>query len=80
MCVCVYIYTGSSTNNTPVLLQNLLLQNHKHVILYYNNITLQHTIWHFRWNVQIKNYKLLQPYYYPTNHPQAGLTSAGPCI
>ena len=25
--------TGSSTNNAPFLLQNLLLQNHKHVIL-----------------------------------------------
>ena len=29
----IYLYTGSGTNNTPLLLQNLLLQNHKHVIL-----------------------------------------------
>ena len=48
------LYTGFSTNNAPVLLQNILLQNHKHVILQHNNITLKHTIWHFRWNVQIK--------------------------
>ena len=27
-----------------------------------------------------ENYKLLHPYYYPTNHAQVGLTSAGPCI
>ena len=27
-----------------------------------------------------KNYKLVHPYYYPTNHTQAGVTSAGPCI
>ena len=26
------------------------------------------------------NYKLFHSYYYPTNHTQAGLTSAGPCI
>ena len=51
----VYIkYTGSCTNNTPFLLWNLLLQNPKHVILLHNNITLKHTTWHFRWNVQIK--------------------------
>ena len=30
-----------------------LLQNHKPVILSYNNITLKHPIWHFRWNVRI---------------------------
>ena len=27
-----------------------------------------------------KNYQLLHPYYYPTNHTQAGVTSASPCI
>ena len=27
------IYRGSGTNNTPFLLQHILLQNHKHVIL-----------------------------------------------
>ena len=26
------------------------------------------------------NYKLLQPYYYPTNYTQAGITSAGPSM
>ena len=30
------------------------ITHHKHVILSHNNITLKHTIWHFRWNVQIK--------------------------
>ena len=47
------INTVSSTNNTPFLLQSLLLQNHKQVILYCDNMTLKHTIWRFRWNVQI---------------------------
>ena len=46
-------YTRSSTNNAPFLLHNLLLQNHKQVILYCDNMTLKHTIWRFRWNVQI---------------------------
>ena len=27
-----------------------------------------------------EHYKLLHPYYYPTNHTQAGVTSARPCI
>ena len=36
--------TGSGTNKAHFLLQNLLLQNHKHVILQHNNITLKHTI------------------------------------
>ena len=46
--------TGSGTSNTPFLLQNLLLQNHKPVILYHDNITLKHTMWPFRWNVRTK--------------------------
>ena len=29
----IFYFTGSSTNNAPILLKNLLLQNHKHVIL-----------------------------------------------
>ena len=44
-----WIYAESGTNNAPIL-----LQNHKHVILSHNNITLKHTIWQFRCNVQIK--------------------------
>ena len=46
-------HIGSGTNNASILLhKNLLLQNYKHVI--HNNITLKHTLWQFRWNVQIK--------------------------
>ena len=40
--------TGSATNNAPFLLQNLLLHNHTHALLQHNNITLKHTIGHFR--------------------------------
>ena len=47
-------YTGYGTNKAPFLLQNLILQSHKLVILQHNNITLKHTMWHFRWNVQTK--------------------------
>ena len=48
-CIVLGSYRGSGTNNAPFLLQNL-----KHVILSHNNITLKHTIWQFRCNVQIK--------------------------
>ena len=77
-------YTGSSTYNTP-----FLLQIHKYVILQHNNITLKHTTWHFRWNVQNKtiNYYthiitlpttlkqavfLLDPVYNTRAHTQGG--------
>ena len=29
---------------------------------------------------KLKNHKLLHPYYCPTNHTEAGVTSAGPCM
>ena len=52
----VSIYTqGPAQIMPPFLLQTLLLWNHKHVILEHRNIKLKHTIWHFRWNVQIKS-------------------------
>ena len=47
--VCIHIYICSGTSSTPFLLQNC-----KHVILSHYIITLKHTIWHFRSNVQIK--------------------------
>ena len=31
--MCALTHLGSDINNTPILLQNLLLQNHWHVIL-----------------------------------------------
>ena len=59
--------------------QNLLLQNHKHVIPYHNNVTLKHTTWHFRWNVQIKTINYYT-HIIALNHTQADRTSARPCI
>ena len=49
----VCVNTGSGTNNSLVLLQNLY---YKIISMWFCNITvspLKHTIWHFRWNVQI---------------------------
>ena len=63
--------TGSDTNNTPFI-KHILLQYYKHVI---SHLSTSHDILGEMFKLK---HKLLHPYYYLTNHTQAGVTSARP--
>ena len=49
ICIIYYVLYMVQHKSSPSF-----LQTHKRVILWHNNITLKHTVWHFRWNTQIK--------------------------
>ena len=71
--------TGSGTNSAPFYYK---IFYYKIISMYFCNITISYSSipYDILGEIFKLKYELLHPHYYPTNHTQAGITSAGPCI
>ena len=71
-------YTLFGTNNTPCFITKFFITKSQSC----SSVTYQYhvQVYGILGKMFKLKLKLLCPYYYPTNHTQAGVTSARPCI